>query len=212
MTAIPNEIEKKFLPNGDDWKEEVVQHEVLLQVYLKDESGENFRVRLHLDKYSADNEVVKKSHAVKCYKTYMGEENGVPVYAEKESPLDKDLALDLICGNINTLVMKKRSYVPFHQFTFEIDTYLNSDSWIGVNELSTNGVLETIEVEFANSQDILVFDSLVKPSWLGDDVTKDKRFKNSNLAKMGKNEKHQEYVEKIIFMRDSKIKSISRKM
>lgn len=198
--AIPNEIEKKFLPANLEkgWRDSVVATEVLIQVYLKDESGEPYRVRLHLDKYDKDKNVIEKSHAVKCYKKYLGEENGVPIYSEKEEAMDRVEALKHIVENVDTLIMKERAFVPFYAFCFEIDTYFNSDSWVNQKDFVEDGLLETIEVEFKNAEDILVFNNLKKPDWLGKDITKDGKYKNSNLAFNPKNEKHSKYIDIIL--------------
>lgn len=41
--------------------------------------------------------------------------------------------------------------------------------------------LVTVETEFSSEEQAEAF---VKPSWFGDDITEDKRYKNKNLARL----------------------------
>lgn len=194
---MSNEIEKKYLPsdNSRQWMKDVIGSDLILQVYLKDESNTPYRVRLHLDKIAKDGTVLSEENAVKCYKQLTGVVEGVPVYDEKETPINKFEALEIIRQNIESIVIKKRYYVPFHDFTFEIDDYYISEAWSKKSELwPHDGYMQTIEVEFGSAEDIVRYNSIEKPLWLGKEITVEHQYKNSNLAKMEKNEKFEFWV------------------
>lgn len=189
---MANEIEKKYLPTDGSklWEKEVVESEVILQVYLKDEENIPCRIRLHLNLIDNNGNIIKEAHGVRCYKKLVGELEGVPVYDEKETDVDKFIALSLIKENFDTLIMKKRHYIPFHEFTFEVDLYHSYNFWAikkDVWEFEDN--LQTVEIEFKTSDEIKKYNSLEKPKWLGLEITHDHKYKNINLAKREKNDK-----------------------
>lgn len=189
---IPLEIERKFLPTNSskDWNSDVVSSELLFQTYLSDEKGVPYRVRMHLDKIDHKTGVRDFNiNAVSCYKELVDNINGVPIYTEKELSLDFDDALETLQNNKDKLIVKRRSCVPFHEFTFEIDEYLTHNVLLLGSEIwAFEGNLQTIEVEFKKIEDVKVFNSYTMPSWLGVEVTNDSRYKNSNLAKAKKHE------------------------
>lgn len=84
---------------------------------------------------------------------------------EKEIPVNEARELLALCepGNID----KTRYLVQVGKFTFEVDEFY------GENE-----GLVVAEIELSSEEEL--FD---KPQWLGDEVTGDKRYYNSKLAK-----------------------------
>lgn len=84
---------------------------------------------------------------------------------EKEIPVDEARELLALCEP--GIIDKTRYLVQVGKFTFEVDEFY------GENE-----GLVVAEVELASEEDL--FD---KPEWLGDEVTGDKRYYNSKLAR-----------------------------
>lgn len=216
----PLEIERKFLPSTNDiaWNKDIISSELLFQTYLKDEIDIPYRVRLHLNKKDHKKESVSSDiHAVSCYKKLIDNIDGVPIYTEVEAPLDFEKALTIIKKNREFLIVKKRSYIPFNEFIFEIDDYLTYPGLVlEPNMWSFEGNLQTIEVEFKKIEDVKLFNSYVMPEWLGIEVTNDDRYKNSNLAKCEKNKNFialtDSLLDKIIILNSykKKLKLISR--
>ena len=70
-------------------------------------------------------------------------------------------------------VRKKRYFIPLEQgYTAELDIY----------EGQLEGLFTT-EVEFPTMEEAEMF---VAPKWFGDDISKDRRYKNTFLARYGK--------------------------
>lgn len=84
---------------------------------------------------------------------------------EKEIPVDEARELLALCEP--GIIDKTRYLVLVGKFTFEVDEFY------GENE-----GLVVAEVELASEEDL--FD---KPEWLGDEVTGDRRYYNSKLAR-----------------------------
>ncbi len=85
---------------------------------------------------------------------------------EKEIPVDEARELLTLCEP--GIIDKTRFLVQVGKFTFEVDEFY------GENE-----GLVVAEVELSSEEEL--FD---KPAWLGEEVTSDKRYFNSKLAKM----------------------------
>lgn len=92
---------------------------------------------------------------------------------EHELNITKDEYENLLLKIEHNTIKKKRYYIALDNYlTAELDVYF--DNLLG---------LKTVEVEFKT-----VFDAnnFTPPSWFLDDVTYDKKYKNSNLAKINK--------------------------
>ena len=82
---------------------------------------------------------------------------------EKEIPLgDAVQLMDLCDGGV---VEKVRHLVPFAGHTFEVDEFLGDNSGLTVAEVELRSEDEGFD----------------RPSWLGEEVTQDRRYRNSNL-------------------------------
>jgi adenylate cyclase len=84
---------------------------------------------------------------------------------EKEIPVDETRELLALCEP--GIIDKTRYLVQAGKFTFEVDEFYGENEGMVV-----------AEVELGSEEDL--FD---KPQWLGDEVTGDKRYYNSKLAK-----------------------------
>ena len=142
------EIERKFLVkelpelNG-------VKHSKIKQGYfsIKPEG----RVRKKDDEY---------------YVTEKGE--GDLVREEKEYRIDEKSANVLFEMSKTYIIKKTRYYIPFGEYTIELDVYEGRHEGLVV-----------AEVEFPSEQAALDFEP---PRWFGQDITYDKSYKNMMLA------------------------------
>ena len=93
---------------------------------------------------------------------------GDMIREEQEQIIDKELGEKLFALSQTHIIEKTRYYVPFGEYTIELDVY----------EGRHKGLI-VAEVEFASLDDALNF---VPPDWFGKDITKDKSYKNMMLA------------------------------
>lgn len=91
---------------------------------------------------------------------------------EFEMQIEEEAYLRLLEKTEGAVVKKRRYFVPLTDgHTAELDVY--------------HGDLEglfTVEVEFSS---IAEAEAFVPPTWFGEDVTEDKRYKNTSLAQFG---------------------------
>jgi CYTH domain-containing protein len=134
-----------------DYKDSVTKSDHIVQGYIATLGPKTVRIRIRGDK---------------GYITIKGKSNATGVSRfewEKEIPLgDAVQLMDLCDGGV---VEKVRHLVPFAGHTFEVDEFLGDNSGLTV-----------AEVELRSEDE--VFD---RPSWLGEEVTQDRRYRNSNL-------------------------------
>jgi CYTH domain-containing protein len=134
-----------------DYKDSVTKSDHIVQGYIATLGSKTVRIRIRGDK---------------GYITIKGKSNATGVSRfqwEKEIPLgDAVQLMDLCDGGV---VEKVRHLVPFAGHTFEVDEFLGDNSGLTV-----------AEVELRSEDE--VFD---RPSWLGEEVTQDRRYRNSNL-------------------------------
>lgn len=147
------EIERKFLLESIDFKEEAFRQTKIVQGYLNSHMERTVRIRIKND--SAFLTIKGKSN-----------ESGVSRYEwEKEIPVDEAEALLKLCepGKIE----KIRYEVKAGKHVFEVDEFFGEN----------NGLL-LAEVELSSEEE--VYD---KPEWLGKEVTGDERYYNSYLIR-----------------------------
>ena len=134
-----------------DYKDSVTKSDHIVQGYIATLGPKTVRIRIRGDK---------------GYITIKGKSNATGVSRfewEKEIPLgDAVQLMDLCDGGV---VEKVRHLVPFAGHTFEVDEFIGDNSGLTV-----------AEVELRSEDE--VFD---RPSWLGEEVTQDRRYRNSNL-------------------------------
>ena len=102
----------------------------------------------------------------KYYITEKGE--GDMVREEKEWEIDKKEAETLFAMSKTCIVEKTRYYLPYGENTIELDVYEGRHTGLVV-----------AEVEFETVEKATEF---VAPEWFGEDITKDKSYKNMVLA------------------------------
>jgi CYTH domain-containing protein len=145
------EIERKFLVVGDAYKRQAYASSYIKQGYICSERGRTVRVRLRGD----------------CgYLTIKGPstDNGLSRYEfEKEITLEEARELFKLCEP--GIVEKTRYLVKSGSHTFEVDEFHGD-----------NEGLVMAEVELAAPDD-----PIVKPDFIGQEVTGDRRYYNSQL-------------------------------
>jgi adenylate cyclase len=155
---MPIEIERKFLPASEAWRNAVTRSTRIVQGYLAGaealaagQAKAAVRVR------------VAGEHAWLTVKAAVAG----AARAEFEYPLplaDATAMLQTLCGDV---VAKVRHIVPSNGFEFEIDEFLGD-----------NRGLVVIEIELGE-----VAQAFPRPAWLGREVTDEVRYYNVNLAR-----------------------------
>lgn len=151
------EIERKFLPVDDGWRNGVTHSTRIVQGYLvgaaalaAGQAKAAVRVRLAGD------------HAWLTVKAALAgvarDEYEVPL-----PPADAARMLETLCGGV---VEKQRHIVPVEGFDFEVDEFLGD-----------NHGLVVIELELDDARQVFP-----RPPWLGREVSEQVRYYNVNLA------------------------------
>lgn len=150
---MAQEIEKKFLVNGDAFKSEASKSTRITQGYLSSVPERTVRVRI---KGSSGYITIKG----------IGNASGASRYEwEKEIPVSEVEELLKICEP--GVIDKTRYEVKCGNLKFEIDEFYGDNQGLVVAEIE----LPTEDTHFE------------KPTWLGVEVTGDARYYNSMLMK-----------------------------
>lgn len=147
------EIERKFLVVDDTFKKEAFKAVHVIQGYLSSATGRTVRVRAMDDK---------------GYITVKGKSNDAGTSRfewEKEISIDDVHDLLQLCEP--GIVDKTRYLVRAGDYVYEVDEFYGDNEGLTVAE---------IELLDENA-------SFVRPSWLGEEVTGDRRYYNSCLIK-----------------------------
>lgn len=151
---MPIEIERKFLVEGDEWRDLCVAKLAIRDGLLAKDGGRKVRVRL----IGGDRATI----------SIKGPHNG-SARMEFEYDIPVDEARELLNNHCQGRVLDKtRCIVPYGGFTWEIDVYGGELSGIIIAEIE----LPAADTEFA------------RPIWLGVEVTADDRYRKSNLMQM----------------------------
>lgn len=149
------EIERKFLVTDDSFKESsVTSIDTYFQAYIHIDDKKNIRIRI------INNE---KSYITIKYNT----KNNLRRYEfEYEIPLKDAIDLSLKC---KYTLFKKRYTIPYKDKIWYVDQYIDREF---------NG-LTIAEIELATEDQ-----QFEKPSWIGEEVTENPKYYNSELAKI----------------------------
>ena len=153
------EIERKYLVKNIP-KLDGIEYVDIKQGYLNCNSEPILRIRKYEKKY---------------YLTYKFKKKGIKTNAciEYELPITK-YAFDHLLKKIdNNLISKKR-------FKISIENNLTAELDLFSNQLAG---LVMVEVEFETEEEAISFNP---PKWFGREITKDKRYRNSELSKIKK--------------------------
>jgi len=147
------EIERKFLVKSEDFKSDAIKDERIVQGFLNTDPLRTVRVRIKGDK---------------GYLTVKGKgnRNGTTRFEwEKEIAVkEADALLKLSEPGV---IDKVRYYIEVGKHIFEVDEFSGENSGLIVAE---------IELEHED-------EDFLKPNWLGDEVTSDIKYYNSQLSK-----------------------------
>jgi adenylate cyclase len=146
------EIERKFLVLSEDFKKEAYIDKRIKQGYLSSVPERTVRVR---------------TKGEKAYLTIKGKSNdsGLSRFEwEKEIPLDEAEQLLLLCEK--GIISKTRYEIKVGEHIYEVDEFHDE-----------NQGLIMAEIELESEEELFL-----KPKWLGQEVTDDKRFYNSYLS------------------------------
>lgn len=102
----------------------------------------------------------------KGYLTIKGKPKGISRFEwEEEIPVEQARQMISLCGS--TVIDKTRNLVPAGKHTFEVDVFHGNNEGLVVAEIE----LGSEDEEF------------IRPSWLGEEVSYDKRYFNSQLLR-----------------------------
>lgn len=156
------EIERKYLINNDSWRQEVVRSERITQGYLNQydpaKAGPQSSVRVRI---GGTLEAPKAWLNIKS--ATLGIERQEYEYCIPVA--DAELMLESLCAKPQ--IDKTRHYIPNGEFTWEVDEFFGD-----------NAGLIVAEIELSNADD-----TFAKPQWLGQEVSGDPRYYNSELIK-----------------------------
>lgn len=156
------EIERKYLINNDSWRELVTRSERITQGYLNqydpDKSGPQSSVRVRIG-----GSVDSPKAWLNIKSATLGIERQEYEY---EIPVaDAETMLKSLCAKPQ--IDKTRHYIANGEFTWEVDEFYGDNAGLVVAEIELNHA----DDEFA------------KPDWLGNEVSTDQRYYNSELIK-----------------------------
>jgi adenylate cyclase len=148
---MAQEIERKFLVQGDAWREGAERVQIR-QGYLNADGARTVRVR------------TKGEHAFVTIKGPQVEFTRAEY--EYEIPIeDANEILDRLC--MRPLIEKWRHLVRHAGLLWEVDEFLNENAGLIVAEVELKDAAQQVEM----------------PAWVGQEVTGDFRYTNSNLVK-----------------------------
>lgn len=147
------EIERKFLVNSEDFKKVAYSKSRIQQGFLNTNPERTVRIRIR------DEE---------AYITVKGKNNEAGLTRfEWEKEIDKNEAEELLKLCEPGMIDKTRFLVKSEEHTFEVDEFYGENEGLIVAEVELSSEAEAFE----------------KPNWLGNEVTGDARYYNSQLAK-----------------------------
>lgn len=147
------EIERKFLVKNKDFKKEAFLIKSIKQGYLNSNKNRTVRVRISDEK---------------AFITIKGKSNhsGTTRF-EWEKEISKFEAEQLLLLCEPSIIDKTRFLVKKDGHIFEVDEFYGDNSGLIIAEIELNSENETFE----------------KPLWLGNEVTGNNKYYNSNLSK-----------------------------
>lgn len=149
---MPQEIERKFLVNSDEWRAGA-QGEIYKQGYIVSDAQRSVRVR------------------VICDRAYLTIKSGVKGISRAEFeykiPLtDAQEMLDTLCQP--PLIEKTRYKISINGLIWEVDEFAGANAGLILAEVELTDEAQIIEL----------------PTWIGEEVSHDSRYFNSNLARV----------------------------
>ena len=147
------EIERKFLVNSTDFKEQASAKNQIAQGYLNSHPERTVRVR------------IKGESGFLTIKGKGNESGTTRLEWETEIPLAEAKPLLALCEK--GIIDKIRYEITVGKHTFEVDEFFGENEGLLLAEVELRDENENFE----------------KPSWLGKEVTNDERYYNAYLSK-----------------------------
>lgn len=147
------EIERKFLVTSDAYKTEAYRQSRIVQGFLNTHKERTVRVRIQGDKGFLTIKGASSADGLSRFEW------------EKELPVTECEALLKLCEK--GIIEKIRYEINFGNHIFEVDEFFGDNKGLVIAEIELSNEMETFE----------------KPSWLGNEVTGDIRYYNSQLSK-----------------------------
>lgn len=147
------EIERKFLVKNNIFKTEAFEAAKLIQGYLNSNPHRTVRIR------------IKDEKGFLTIKGIPDAEGLVRFEWEKEISYAEAISLIKLCEP--GVIEKIRYLIKAGEHTYEVDEFLEENKGLIVAEIELNDPME----------------SFSKPDWLGEEVTGDMRYYNSQLSK-----------------------------
>lgn len=147
------EIERKFLVTSDAYKTEAYRQSRIVQGFLNTHKERTVRVRIQGDKGFLTIKGASSADGLSRFEW------------EKELPVTECEALLKLCER--GIIEKIRYEINFGNHIFEVDEFFGDNKGLVIAEIELSNEMETFE----------------KPSWLGNEVTGDIRYYNSQLSK-----------------------------
>jgi CYTH domain-containing protein len=147
------EIERKFLVKSEDFKKEATSKTLIIQGFLNTHPNRTVRVRIEGEK------------GVLTVKGKSSKDGTTRFEWETEIPVEEAKKLLQLCKK--EIIEKYRYEVTFKANLFEIDEFLGDNEGLIITEIELNDVNQNFE----------------KPKWLGEEVTGDTKYYNSQLSK-----------------------------
>ncbi len=153
MGNVMIEIERKFLVNSNAFKDEAFKKTNIIQGFLNTDKERTVRVRLKGDKGFITVKGLSSTGGLSRFEW------------EKEISKTDAEALLKLCEK--GIIDKTRYEVKVGKHIFEVDEFFGNNRGLIIAEVELNSETET----------------LVKPKWLGQEVTGDIKYYNSQLSK-----------------------------
>lgn len=147
------EIERKFLVTSDAYKTEAYRQSRIVQGFLNTHKERTVRVRIQGDKGFLTIKGASSADGLSRFEW------------EKELSVTECEALLKLCER--GIIEKIRYEINFGNHIFEVDEFFGDNKGLVIAEIELSNETETFE----------------KPSWLGNEVTGDIRYYNSQLSK-----------------------------
>jgi CYTH domain-containing protein len=147
------EIERKFLLTSDAFKKEAQTATRITQGYLSTDPERTVRVRIKGDK------------GFLTIKGISNDSGTTRIEVEEEIAFAKAETLLKLC--LPGIIDKTRYEVIMGEHTWEIDVFYKENEGLLLAEIELNDEHETF----------------LKPSWIGEEVTGDKKYYNSHISK-----------------------------
>lgn len=151
------EIERKFLLTSDEWRHNA-QGQKYVQGYINQEPGRTVRVRITEENSYLTIKGKPTEHAGKLGSAKLEFEYIIP-QADAEEMIEK------LCSG--PIISKTRYRVQHKGFVWEVDEFYGDNEGL---------ILAEIELEHEDQH----FET---PSWIGEEVTSDKRYYNARLSR-----------------------------